>query len=367
VQRIAVATAALLAVLAPSCGSRPESSSSTTTTPNLVRNETTVGRLPREPFAVGEGNRRVVLEPTKDKTGELCVSASIAGKSGTQRRCLGPGLPNPLVAFVGLGGKSAKRVDWTSLIGLARADVDHVVLRLQSGPPRTLELRHWPGFRWSGLSLEPDASGTDVVDLLGTREVNRPNELIAYDAKGRTLMHLELSWVYGPCEQDPPCNVADPDKEWQDVQDPYVGASGAASQPSRRAEELVLRDPLVTRLLDGRRYAFMPSSDWQDCDGSSIGVVLEVNVSDPITYEGDFPFVSFNHKSGKPYFEGVWHLAVRNATLLDISVDLRRNRVVMVDPTAGENVQVDQAKFHIVKEPAEPDDNLDCEGNPIGD
>jgi hypothetical protein len=332
-----------------------------------VRSENEVGRLPSVSFAVGERNRRVVLEPTKDKTGELCVSASIADQPGTPPRCLGPGLPEPLVAFVGLGGKSAKRVDWTSLIGLARGDVDRVVLRLQSGPPRTLKLRRWPGFHWLGFTLEPGASGTDVVDRLGAREVNRPNELTAYDARGQTLMDLELSWVYGPCEHDAGCNVADTGKEWQDVQDPYVGASGAASEPSRRAEELVLRDPLVARLLDGRRYAFMPSSDWQDCDGSSIGVVLEVNVSDPITYEGDFPFVSFNHKSGKPYFEGIWHLAVRNATLLDISVDLRRSKVVMVDPTAGEDVQVGQAKSHIVKEPAEPDDNFDCEGNPIGD
>jgi hypothetical protein len=109
----------------------------------------------------------------------------------------------------------------------------------------------------------------------------------------------------------------------------------------------------------------MPSSDWVDCDNSSIGVGLEVFVTDPIDYEGDFPFLSFNHKSGKPYYQFIWHLSVRNATGLLLSVDLRRNRVVEVDPTYSEDVQV--VEHEVVEEPEVPDDGLDCEGDPIRD
>jgi len=210
-------------------------------------------------------------------------------------------MPEPVVAFVGVGGTNKNRVGWASLIGLARADVSRVILQLQSGPPRTLKLRHWPKFEWTGFSLEPGAGGTMTVDMQGRKEVNRPNELQAFDAKGRKLMDLELSWAYGPCEGDAPCGGSIPGRRWQDVEDPFVGASGADPESSGRAKEVALRDPLVARLLARRRYVFMPSSKWVDCDNSSIGVDFEVYVADPIDYEGDFPFLAFNHKGDKPY------------------------------------------------------------------
>jgi hypothetical protein len=344
------------------CGSRPESAEREAKAPDLLSTEGEVGRLPEEPLVVGEGERRIVLTPSRGRAGELCVKATASEGDGTARRCLGPGSPDPVVAFVGLGGPSDKRVDWTSLIGLARGDVERVTLELQSGPPRSLDLRRWPGFGWSGFSLEPGASGTVTVDMLGRKEVNRPNYLQAFDARGRKLMDLELSWVYGPCERDAPCEGPVPLRRWQDVQDPFVGADSPASQ---RAKEIALRDPLVGELLSGRRYAFRPSSDWIDCDGSPIGVILEVQVSDPIDYEGDFPFVTFNHKSGKPYYQAIWHLSVRNATELLLHVDLRENRVVEVDPTYSDDVQV--VEHEVVKEPEVPDDGLDCEGDPIRD
>jgi hypothetical protein len=348
---------------ASGCGSRAESSEPEATAPNLLRASSKIGSIPDEPFAVGEGDRRIVLVASRGNSGDLCVKGTGANGSSTQRRCLGPGMPDPVVAFVGLGGPTEKRVGWESLIGLARSDVERVTLELQSGPRRTLELRHWPGFAWAGFSLEPDAGGTKTVDMLGTQDVNRPNELQAFDAKGRELMTLELSWVYGPCETDVPCEGSA--KPWQDVQDPFAGASGADAETSRQAKEIALKDPLVARLLAGRRYVFMPSSDWVDCDNSRIGVEFEVYVADPIDYEADFPFLSFNFKSGKPYYEVIWHLSVRNATDLLLSVDLQRKRVVEIDPTFSDNVQV--LDNEVVKEPEVPPDNLDCDGQPITD
>jgi hypothetical protein len=364
VRPFSVAALVLVALAVSGCGSRPESAEREAKIPDPLRTGGKIGRLPDEPFVVGKGERQIVLTPSRGPDGELCVKATVPDGEGTGRRCLGPGLPDPVVAFVGLGGPSDKQVDWTSLIGLARRDVAHVTLQLQSGSPRSLELRRWPGFNWSGFSLEPGAGGKKTVDMLGTREVNRPNSLQAFDAKGRTLMDLELSWVYGPCEEMP-CEGTVSSQRWQHVQDPFVGASGADPESTQRAEEIALRDPLVRGLLGGRRYVFMPSSDWVDCDNSSIGVGLEVFVTDPIDYEGDFPFVSFNHKSGKPYYQFIWHLSVRNATGLLLSVDLRRNRVVEVDPTYSEDVQV--VEHEVVKEPEVPDDGLDCEGDPIRD
>lgn len=355
----------LVALAIVGCGAGSESEEREANVPDLLGGEGKVGRLPKEPFAVGEGDRRVVLTPSRGRDGELCVKATASEGEGTSRRCLSPGPPDPVVAFVGLGGPTKKRVDWTSLIGLARGDVERVTLQLQSGPVRTLELRHWSGFGWTGFSLEPGASGMVTVDLLGRKEVNRPNFLQALDARGRTLMDLELSWVYGPCEGNTPCKGPVPLKRWQDVQDAFVGAGGAGSEADRRARELALGDPLVGELLSGRRYVFGPSSSWVDCDNSHIGLVLEVHVTDPIDYEGDFPFVTFNHKSGKPYYQAVWHLSVRNATALLVHVDLRQNRVVEVDPTYSDDVQV--VEHEVVKEPEVPADGLDCEGDPIGD
>jgi hypothetical protein len=364
VKRLAAAALAVLALTVSACGSRTETSEPKAKPPNLLRTGTSVGRIPKEPFVVGEGDRKSVLVASRDAAGELCVKATASNGRGTDRRCLGPGLPEPLVAFVGIGGRSEKKVDWASLIGFARKDVVRVSLRLQGGPRRTLKLRHWPGFDWAGFSLEPGAGGTMVVDALGNKDINRPNDLQAFDAKGRMLMDLELSWVYGPCEKDTPCGAV-PLKPWQDVQDPFVGASGADPAASQRAKEVAMRDPLVARLLSGRRYVFMPSSDWVDCDNSRIGVGLEVYVADPIDAEEDFPFVSFNHKSGKPYYQAIWHLSVRNATDILLSVDLRKRRVVEVDPTLSDDVRV--VENHIVKEPDVPDDNLDCDGQPVTD
>jgi hypothetical protein len=364
VRPFSVAVLVLVALAGSGCGSRPESAEREAKAPDVLRGAK-VGRLPEEQFVVGEGERKIVLTPSNGRDGELCVKATASDGEGTGRRCLGPGLPDPVVAFVGLGGPSNKQVDWTSLIGLARGDVARVTLQLQSGPARKLELRRWPGFDWSGFSLEPGASGSMTVDMLGRKEVNRPNGLQAFDAKGRKLMDLELSWVYGPCESNTPCEGPVPVKRWQDVQDPFVGASGADPESSRRAKEVALRDPLVARLLSERRYVFMPSSDWIDCDNSRIGVGFEVYVADPIDYEGDFPFLSFNHKSGEPYYQAIWHLSVRNATEILVSVDLRRNRVVEVDPTYSDSVQV--VEDEVVKEPEVPDDGLDCDGQPITD
>ena len=200
-----VAALVLLALAISGCGGRAESAGREAKAPDQLRTGGKIGRLPEEPFVVGEGDRQIVLTPSRGRDGELCVKAITSDGEGTSRRCLGPGPPDPVVAFVGLGGPSKKRVDWTSLIGLARGDVERVTLQLQSGPLRTLDLRRWPEFGWSGFSLEPGASGTMTIDMLGRKEVNRPNLLQAFDARGRKLMELELSWVYGPCEGNTPC------------------------------------------------------------------------------------------------------------------------------------------------------------------
>jgi hypothetical protein len=205
VRPISAAVLVLVALAMVGCGARSESEVREANSPDRPGSVGKVGRLPEKPFVVGEGDRKVVLTPSRGRDGELCVRATASDGSGTSRRCLGPGPPDPVVAFVGLGGPTKKRVDWASLIGLAREDVERVTLRLQSGPARTLELRRWPGFGWSGFSLEPGASGKVTVDLLGRKEVNRPNYLQAFDARGRKLMDLDLGWVYGPCERDAPC------------------------------------------------------------------------------------------------------------------------------------------------------------------
>src|SRR5215216_5480291 len=159
----------VLALVGSGCGARDDDTAPSAKPAGPNPNVGKVGRLPTEAFSVGEGQRRIVLVPSADRAGNLCVRAAVPEGSGTQRRCLGPGMPDPVVAFVGLGGPSANRVDWASLIGLAREDVARVSLQLQSGSPRTLELRRWPGFKWQGFSLAPGAGGTVTTDMQGTQ------------------------------------------------------------------------------------------------------------------------------------------------------------------------------------------------------
>jgi hypothetical protein len=358
--RLATVLFAAFALLAGSgCGSRAQSSRPEAPPPSLATAGDTVGVIPKETLAVGQGDRRVVLVATKGNGGQLCISAK-TGHKQTDLRCLGPGLPDPAVAFVGIGGKSPKDVEWASLIGLAREDVERVSVQMQTGRPLRPKLRRWPGFKWSLFSLEPGAGGTFSSDAIGTMEINRPNELIGTDAKGWTLIDLSLGWVYGPCESDAPCPSGT--GRWADVQDPFIGASYADSESSAKAKAVALRDPLVRRLLAGRRYWFGPSSAWDDCEGSPLGAGFEVHVADPIDYEGDFPTVAFDRQADEPYAEGVWHLAFSNASLIDLTVDLRRRRVVDVDPTLSDNVEIDQGRSHWVKEPEVED--IDCDGNP---
>jgi hypothetical protein len=126
----------VLALFGSGCGAQDEDTAPAGKPANGLQNVGKVGRLPTKPFSVGEGQRRVVLIPSGDGAGNLCVRATTPAGGGIERRCLGPGMPDPVVAFVGIGGPTPKRVDWASLIGLAREDVARVTLQLQNGSPR---------------------------------------------------------------------------------------------------------------------------------------------------------------------------------------------------------------------------------------
>jgi hypothetical protein len=69
-------------------------------------------------------------------------------------------------------------------------------------------------------------------------------------------MDLELSWVYGPYEEMP-CEGTASSQRWQDVQDPFVGASGADPESTQRAQEIALQDAEVP-------------DDGLDCEGDPI-------------------------------------------------------------------------------------------------
>jgi len=342
--RLAGGLLVAVVLLGAGCGSRSQTARPGNPPPDLLAVGDTVGRAPDTTFAVGEGKRRVVLVAAKGKSGERCVSAT-SHVSRTPVHCLGPGLPDPVVVFVGFGGKVNGHAESAPVIGFARADVVRVSITMQNDRSLTPKLKRWPGFKWSGFALEPGAGGESVTDLLGTREPNQPVELFAYDAEGRKLMDLDLAGVSWNAETP------------QD-------ALGRDSPADVQAKLIALRDPLVRRLLAGRKYWLGAPAAWLDCDNSSIGAFFEVYVPEPFAYEGDLPFVDFNRKSGKPYLEGVLHLAVSNAHLIYLHVDIHRRHVVSIDPT-GDDVHVEE--YRVVKEPPMKPDHVDCEGNPEGD
>jgi hypothetical protein len=79
-----------------------------------------------------------------------------------------------LVRYVADGGTTLGKVEWVSLVGLARSDVARVTLVTQGGAEQALHLNRWRGFTYSA----------DSKDAF-------PASLRAYDANGSLVEELE--------------------------------------------------------------------------------------------------------------------------------------------------------------------------------
>lgn len=115
----------------------------------------------REVVSAGRGLRRYTLVAARGLDGRVCLGAR--GQAVVQSfYCLtasGPAAypfaPNPaLLPQVRYGGARARSVDYATLVGVARADVTRVVVRLANGSARELPLNRWRGFGYAAESRE---------------------------------------------------------------------------------------------------------------------------------------------------------------------------------------------------------------------
>jgi hypothetical protein len=94
-------------------------------------------------------------------------------------------------------------------------------------------------------------------------------------------------------------------------------------------------------------------------------VVLSIHFP-PATLEGDWPSADYDEHSHTAYVQHVSYYKVRDATQIDVSVDLNRGKVVGVDPTGfapdAPEPKVNPFSFHPVGRgvPGGGPDSGDC-------
>ena len=253
------------------------------------------------------GRDELPLYLARDRRGRLCI-----GTTGTWE-CLRQIDAQPVFVFTLQGGHSNIR-DWGAVVGLAAPDVrvavEHANHEVQ------LPLRRFAHFQWA-------------VFASPMWRQRAPDVLHFYDRAGHELSaFIDLAFVANPCgHAKADCT---PKAEWHNVGDPMQ--SGPGSPLVERAKRIAFADPLVRRLLSGRRYSFGVPAKWSKCSGGTIGAVLDFHFA-PARFSEDWPSADYEAKSHTAYVQHVTHYAVRNVTQLDVSVDTNRGKVVGVDPT----------------------------------
>lgn len=108
----------------------------------------------REVVASGDG-QGMRLMAARAVGGEPCVAMVTTTGMARSFRCLSsqPG-GGALLRYVADGGTTIGKVEWVSLVGLARSDVARVTLVTQSGAERPLNLNRWRGFTYSADSKD---------------------------------------------------------------------------------------------------------------------------------------------------------------------------------------------------------------------
>lgn len=128
----------------------------------------------REVVAGGVFGSGMRLVTARGPGGLPCVSFVTDRGGARQFSCFEPrGEKGALVRFVGDGGTTIGKVEWVSLVGMARNDVARVTLVTQDGSERQLPLNAARGFEYS----------TDVQAAF-------PASLRAYDATGAVLEEI---------------------------------------------------------------------------------------------------------------------------------------------------------------------------------
>jgi hypothetical protein len=214
-----------------------------------------------------------------------------------------------------------------------------------------LPLRRFARFPWAAFASPMWTNGG-------------PDALHFYDRAGHELSgFIDLAFSANPCPgggdncKSPPV--------WHHIGDPLLDASGARPQLIERAKRIAFADPLVRKLLAGRRYSFDPATAWSKCSGGTIGVIVSFHIA-PATFTEDWPSADYDASSHTAYVQHVTYFKVSRVTQLDVSVDTNERRVVGVDPTQaspdGPEPHVNEFSAHPVDggKPGGGPDSGDC-------
>jgi hypothetical protein len=133
-------------------------------------------------------------------------------------------------------------------------------------------------------------------------------------------------------------------------------AEGLVTQLSEdqeeRALELVEGDPRLKDLIGDRRYEPEEVAPWATVDGQRlVGAILKLELQEPVTVgPANWPIMiaaatASPVRAKKPYITRTARLAVKNATEIMASVDLRKSMVVGLMP-GGPNFEARPIKFY---------------------
>lgn len=116
------------------------------------------------------------------------------------------------------------------------------------------------------------------------------------------------------------------------------------SEQQAQALEIVAEDPLAQEVLDGRGYQTRVGPWGGHGVGGSVepitGVAFIYQLDEPATFPmRDWPVISYVPNADPPYRELSIRMGVRNASEIQVSVDLQTERVVSLEP-AGNDMNV---------------------------
>jgi hypothetical protein len=272
--------------------------------------------------SAGHGWRRTRLLIARGRQDQLCVAAIAAGRRRARFQCMAGWDRAPLIARLGVGGRSRAAPDWLSVLGLVRAEVDQVAYeswRFESSPVR---LRSFPGFPWRAFALPP------------TRRADQPDSVRAFDAAGGVMQRVDTSWAYrSPCmEKRRGCTRSERRGRWSDARDPYFARQTPFVRRggAKRSKQLAIAHPVVQQLIAGQPFSIDSVAEWSRCNGRRIGGVVPLRLSRPVNFEGDVPV--YGNSITTAYLEGTAHIRVTDVVSFRVYVDLNRAKVVGIFP-----------------------------------
>jgi hypothetical protein len=272
--------------------------------------------------SAGHGYARIRLLIARGRQDQLCVSA-IAGRQRRARfQCMAGWDRPPLIARVGVGGRSRARPDWLSVVGLVRLEVDSVTVESERIASSKLRLRGFPGFPWRAFTVRP------------ARGQAQAESVRALDTAGGVMQRIDTSWAYrSPCmRKRKECTASERRGRWSGARDPYGDAEAGFVRRAggSRAKRLATDHPIVRQLIAAQPFSMGSVALWTRCNGRRIGAVVPLRLSRPVDFEGDVPV--YGNSIDTAYLEGTAHMRFGGVVFFRVYVDLNRSKVVGIIP-----------------------------------